>query len=64
MLKTADESALAPTARVYQSRHKQAINLCHTCNDDFHDDTKNCQIFHSHSAVYVCADHGICWHDS
>jgi hypothetical protein len=30
MLKTADKSALAPLARVYQSRHKQAINLCHT----------------------------------
>ena len=30
ILKTADESALALPARVYQSRHKQAINLCHT----------------------------------
>ena len=30
MLKTADESALAPLAWVYQSRHKLAINLCHT----------------------------------
>ncbi len=29
MLKTANESALAPPAWVYQSRHKQAINLCH-----------------------------------